>query len=154
MQTNVKRLGKLSLIAVALSGAVVALAAFGGHGRNMGRHMIQAHIDDVLDQLSATPAQRQQISAIETKVLDDVQAQQDTRRALMKELKTQIGSDTVNLAAYDQLVQQQRQAEDAFRADLRTAIQQTHDVLSPAQRSQFAQLKLHHGGPDQEQPVK
>lgn len=113
---------------------------------NLMSQMVSTHVDDVLDKLAASDAQRKTIHAAVDKAIAQLQQnQQDHMAAFEKGL---------SIFAADKLDQQKIAA---FRAEREAAhqkagdaivgaIQTVHDTLTPAQRQQLVSfIQEHHG---------
>jgi protein CpxP len=133
----------LSLTALALV-AFVTLTGFRGCGRPDHRDPAQVaafvtdHLDDVLDDLDATPAQRTQIQAIKDRLLADVQKLQGTRQATHQALLAEWSSDKVDRAKVLALVDQRADEMKALAHEVVDAAIEAHDVLTPEQRAKVA----------------
>ena len=132
--------------AVALA-AVLAVVALGGAG--CGRHehprdpaqvaaFVNARVDDVLDDLDATPDQRTQIHAIAQQLLASAQAvhadHDQTKATILAEWKAEKPDAAKLHALVDARI-------DALRTVAHQAVDsgiQAHDVLTPAQREKLA----------------
>jgi protein CpxP len=130
-------------LAVGLIGSVVGLAGFawghgGCHSGKFFQKMVDAHLEEVLDDLKATPEQRQQITQLKVGLVSDFQAMQDGRKALMTTLAQEFPGDQLNAAAIDSAADPLVKAHDRLRLDLRDAVVQLHGILTPTQRQQLA----------------
>jgi protein CpxP len=134
-------------ILVALSaGALVAVAFVtltGFHGGPF-RHLhdpaeqaafITNRVDDALDDLDATPAQRTQIHAIKDKLVADVQAHRADRQATHQALLDAWKADAPDKAALHALVDQRAAEMTAMAHEAVDAAVQVHDTLTPDQRA-------------------
>jgi len=127
-------------VAVAALGSAVALASFGwhgGHNEKFIRRMVDAHVEETLDRIGATPDQRQKVSAIEDKLLADFQQSRLAHRELLKTLTGQFAQNQMDPAVLDQAFQPMTQAQDQLRAEMRQAIGDVHDLLTPDQRQKL-----------------
>lgn len=146
MRDTLIRTAKISGITLALAGTIVGLAGFGfGHGwgchsEKFLRHMIDAHVEELLDKVDATQAQRQQISGMEERLLGDFKAMREAHRSILEQLVAQFPGDQLDMAALDQAVVPQKQAQEKLRQDLRQSIQDLHGILTPTQRQKLAGL--------------
>lgn len=132
----------------ALAAGFVLLTGF--HGGCTGHHpdparidkMVTAHLDDALDDLKATDAQRAQVLALKDKLLKDVaalrQGQADAKRALV----AQWDSATPDRAAVHALVDARIDAIRAFAHEAADAGLDLHGILTPEQRAQISK-KVH-----------
>src|SRR6266849_3169987 len=139
-----KRIALALGIVGVLGGATAALAAANGHrGRNFQK-MISARVNHMLDEVGATPEQRQTINQVK----DDTIAKLQQKR-----------QQHANEHAYwtKMLTADQRAQDMAATAKeiIIPALVKVHDALTPAQRQKLASMvKSHHpqggfGGPEQ-----
>ncbi len=106
--------------------------------------MVTEHLDEALDQLGATPAQRDQLHAIKDRLLAQAQqlraGQQEARAAVLAEWK----ADRPDAAKLHALVDQRL---DALRAVAHQAVDagiEAHGILTPEQRAKVtARLEKH-----------
>src|SRR5450755_3479793 len=132
-------------LGAALIGSVIGLAGFGwGHGPG-GCHsgkffqrMVDAHLEEVLDDLKATPEQRHQITQLKIGITADFQGMQDSRKALMTTLAQQFPADRLDAATLDSAADPLVKSQDKLRQDIRDAVVQIHGILTPTQRQQLA----------------
>jgi len=145
--------------------AVVALSAF-GPGAGCGRaadpqerlaraqEVISRRVNEVLDELSATPDQRAQILAIKDRALREAQVRfeqnRDQNRADRRWALQQLTSDAPDRAAlYAQLDARADQARVMGRKAIDTLLE-VNAILTPAQRVQLRtmveRLAERHGG--------
>jgi Spy/CpxP family protein refolding chaperone len=113
------------------------------------KHMVTERVDDMLDEISATPAQRDTVHAAVQRAFDAITADDPTGhfdQAL--ELFAADKIDAAKIAA----LQAEHQAKAQKMGDaIVDAITRVHDALTPAQRAQVAELVKqhhmhHHGG--------
>ncbi len=128
-----------------LAGAatVLALAGFGRCGAPHPRDPAQMaafvtdRVDDVLDDLNATDAQRQQIHAIKDRLLAQAAELRKAGEPLHDEVRAQWESTTPDRARLHALVDQHSDAMRAFGHQLVDAGIEVHDVLTPEQRAKL-----------------
>jgi Spy/CpxP family protein refolding chaperone len=134
-------------VVLALVVGVVALTGFGGgcgHHGGPGRDpakvaaFVNGRVDDLLDDVDATPDQRTRIHAIADRMLAEGQAlhadQAETHATLLEQWKAQTPDKAKLHALVDARV-------DAFRKVAHDAVDagvEAHDVLTPAQREKLA----------------
>jgi protein CpxP len=131
--------GALALVAIP---AVVALAAF---RRDTARHgemvhkFIEWRIDQKLDELKATDAQKQQVRAIEADLLQQGMAlkkgNHEFRRALLAELQ----KDNPDPTQVHALVDARAETMKAFADKVTDGVLQARAILTPEQRAQLFQ---------------
>jgi Spy/CpxP family protein refolding chaperone len=144
-RTWFKRIG----LAVAGLGGVTLLAAagFGHRGGFCGAHgdparmerMLGAHLDEVLDELEATPAQREKIAAVKDRLLAKGRALHEERGGAMTELLAQWESPTPDRARVNAIVDERAAGMQAFAHEVADAMVEVHAVLTPEQRAQVAE---------------
>ncbi len=140
----------LSSVAVlaALAAGFVLLTGFrggcGGHHSDPARvdKMVTAHLDDALDDLKATDAQRAQILALKDKLLKDVAALHQGQADAKKALLAQWDSATPDRAAVHALVDARIDALRAFAHEAADAGLDLHGTLTPDQRARISK-KVH-----------
>jgi protein CpxP len=131
-------------LAVGLIGSLVGLAGFawghghGCHGGKFFQKMMDAHLEEVLDDLKATPEQRQQITQLKVGLTSDFQGMQDSRKALLTSLAQQFPSERLDTASLDSAADPLVKSQEKLRQDIREAVVQIHDLLTPTQRQQVA----------------
>ncbi len=135
----------LQLLAAILAISTVVLASgcrSHHHDPASVAKLVNSRVDDLLDDVKASDAQRSQIHAIATKLLTDGQALHANHAEVRKEFLAQFDAPAVDAAKLHALADQR---VDALRAFLHEAIDsgvQAHDLLTPDQRAQLSK-KLH-----------
>lgn len=139
-------IGALGLATIAAG--FVLLSGFRGHG-GCGSHrdpahmhkMIAAHIDDVLDEVKATPEQRARITAIRDRLLAEGKALH-AERDVHQELLAQWDAPSPDMARINGLIDQHGDALKAFVHHVADGLAEVHAVLTPEQRAQISK-KIH-----------
>jgi Spy/CpxP family protein refolding chaperone len=137
---------KKSLTALGTLGAVlVGFVVLSGFGGGCGHHhprdpaevqaAVTAHLDEALDDLDATQAQRDQIHAIKDKLLAKGMALRADHQAVRDEVLAQWKSETPDRAKLHALVDQRIDALRAFAHDAVDAGADVHGILTPDQRA-------------------
>jgi len=143
MNTSLKK--SLTLAAVLTLG-VVALGATGcGHHRPdpaRMEKMVSHQVDDALDDLKATPEQRQKITAAKDRLLASGRALHGDRRATMKEALGLWEAPSFDRARALALVDARIDALRALAHEAVDAATETHATLTPEQRAQVSK-RLH-----------
>ena len=123
--------------------AVIALAGFGRCG-GPDRHdpaqmaaFVTDRVDDMLDDLNATDAQRQQVHAIKDRLLAQGMEMHKDAEPLHGEVKSQWESATPDRARLHALVDQRSDAMRAFAHQAVDAGIEIHDILTPEQRAKL-----------------
>jgi Spy/CpxP family protein refolding chaperone len=142
-RTWFKRIG----VAVLGLGAIGLLGAFRhGHGPGCGpggdpertQRMITHHLDDLLDDVEATPEQRQKITAVKDRLLEKGKALHGGRHEMMGDLLAQWRSPAIDTAAVNAKIDARAQEMQAFAHEAAAALAEVHGVLTPAQREKVA----------------
>ncbi len=138
-----KLFGRFSVALVALV-AVVGLAGFacGHHAHSHDpaqiQKMVNARVDDLLDDVDATPDQRTRIHAIADRMLaaakDAHAGHEQVRATVLGEWR----AETMDRAKLHALVDQRADALRALAHQAVDAAADAHDVLTPAQREKLA----------------
>jgi Spy/CpxP family protein refolding chaperone len=127
-------------------GGLVLLAGFGpggrcgghGHGHGPGAAMLGHHLDDVLDDVEATPEQRQKITAVKDRLLEKGRALHGARRDGMRELLAQWESPTPDAAAVHAHIDARAKEMQAFAHEVADGLAEVHSILTPEQREKIA----------------
>lgn len=140
---------KASALAVLLSGTVIGLAGFGFghfgcHGQKFMKRIADAHVEEVMDKINATPEQRQKVSAMEDKLIGDFKAIRTAHRASLAKVADAFGQDPLDTQVLDAARAQNQQSIEQLQGDIRQTLQDLHEALTPAQRQQLASLVKEH----------
>lgn len=127
-------------IASLLAGATAAVAA-NAHRRGDFQQRFTAHVNRMLDKVNASPEQRQAI----TQVTNDALAQlQQNRQAHAKDRgywMQALTADNLDVAALNAKADEHAQAmADTAKNVIIPAVKKVHDILTPAQRKQLADM--------------
>jgi len=139
---------KRLVIGTAALAAFVLLTGFrggcGGHHPDPARidKMVQARLDDALDDVKATDEQRDRIRAVKDRLLADGQALRGDRRADAREMVSQWDAAQPDAQRLHALVDQRIDAMRRFAHQAVDAGVEIHGILTPEQRSQVSK-KLH-----------
>lgn len=140
------------LLALAGIAGLVGLAGWGRCGPPRSNDpaemaaFVKDRVDDVLDDLSATDAQRQQIHAIEERLLARGAALHQDHDAARAELLAQWQSPNPDRARLHALVDQRVEAMRAFMHEAVDAGVDVHGVLTPEQREKVTKkIERMHG---------
>jgi Spy/CpxP family protein refolding chaperone len=145
MKTTLKAL----LSAAALLTASVALAGLSGchHHRPDPAQLdrkVTHHVEEALDDLKATPQQRQQVLAVKDRLLARGQALRGDHRAVVQEALSLWEAPGFDRARALALVDARVDALRAMAHEAVDAAAEVHDTLTPAQRAQLAtRLRRH-----------
>ena len=135
----------LTALALVLAAAgTLTLTAFRGHHGDPTR-FITNRVEDLLDSVQATDAQRQQILAIKDKLVADLKNLRASHADLHKELLAQWQSDQPDAARVHAIVDERATAMKAFADEFADAMLQVHAILTPDQRAKVtAKIQRHH----------
>ncbi len=130
------------ILSTALALAVLAvgaltLTAFRDHHGGPGgleRHLAK-HLDDLLDDVHATDAQRQQLTALKDKVVADGRALHEQHAGARQELLAQWQADRPDAAKVHALVDARADAMKRMADEVADAVLKAHDILTPDQRA-------------------
>ena len=120
-------------------------------GKAQGKHMkafqekmmsglVNAQVEDVLDQLGASEAERQAARQTRDVVLGALQAARADKDARMDHLASLFRDDTVDRASLQRFRSESDQQVRALMDAVQQAVRRLHDGLSPAHRQQLVQL--------------
>ncbi len=133
-----KKLAKTLLVLAGLAGATLTLAAFRygpGHHPDPSR-FVTNRVEDLLDDVKATDAQRQQITAIEDKVIQDAQAIHQKQKGSHQELLDQWNAAQPDTAKIHALIDAHIEAMRAMAYEAADGVVQAHGILTPEQRAE------------------
>jgi periplasmic protein CpxP/Spy len=134
----------LTLVAVGVGG--LTLTAFRGHHRDPAKmeQAVDRRLSKMLDEVQATDAQRQQITAIKDKVLADGKALRAAHQGSRQQLLALWKSDQPDAAQVHALVDARADAMKKFADEVADAMLQVHGILTPDQRAKVsAKLEQH-----------
>ncbi len=151
-----KRIALALGLAGVLGGATAALAAANGHrGRNF-QQMITARVNRMLDQLDATPEQRQAINAVKDDTIAKLQEKRQQHANEHAYWMQVLSAETVDVSKLNAAADKRAEEMASTAKDvIIPALVKVHDTLTPAQRQKLAEMvKSHHpqggfGGPAQ-----
>lgn len=134
------KLGLLAVLLTAVTGAVVikhrsAHAGWGHHPRAaIMKRIVNAHIDEVLDDAKVNQAQRNTVYAARDRVFNAVESHMRDRKSHTEEVLQLFEADRVEQDKITAL-RSRRTAEMQQLGDVITqALVEVHDVLTPQQR--------------------
>ncbi len=125
----------------------LTLTAFRGphHGDPARMERFVTHrLDDMLDDIRATDAQRQQILAIKDKVVSDAKSLRAGHGDVHQELLALWQSDRPDAARVHAIVDARAASMKKLADEVADAIIQVHDILTPEQRAQIAKKAQRH----------
>jgi Spy/CpxP family protein refolding chaperone len=113
----------------------------GPHGHHDGALMarlVDAHVGEVLDELNATPDQRERVNRIKDRILAEGKALHSGSQGLHQELMGLLQQDQPDAARLHELVDSRAAAFRAFGHKLADGVLELHGVLTPEQRQQLS----------------
>lgn len=116
----------------------------GGHGRDPAAidRMVTSHLEDALDDLDATPAQRAQVMALKDRLLQKGAALRQGGQETKKELVAQWDSAAPDRARVHALIDARIDAMRAFAHEAADGAVDLHGILTPEQRARISK-KVH-----------
>ena len=135
----------LALGVAAMVGGTAVAAGYGHRGQRGER--INAHINHVLDEIDATPQQRQVINQVKDDLMAKFRAKAQQRGQDRAQWISVLTADALDVGKLNAEADRRADEMRAFAKDqLIPALKTVHDVLTPAQRQKLAQLvEQHHG---------
>ncbi|MBI5543550.1 MAG: Spy/CpxP family protein refolding chaperone [Deltaproteobacteria bacterium] len=144
---------KRKLLFVALGIAAIGLLAGFGFGPSMGRgamdpkkldRFVTWRINDVLDDLEATPQQRQQVLALKDRLLAEAKPMHEARAQVHEQLTQMWKSDKPDSRVLHALIDQRVEEFRALAHKAADGAIELHGILSPAQRAELAEKAEEH----------
>ncbi|MFL5319526.1 MAG: Spy/CpxP family protein refolding chaperone [Myxococcaceae bacterium] len=132
---------KSAIVAAVLVGAVsvTMLAGWGRWGGPMDAQKISrivgAHVDNALDEVDATDAQRVKIKALQDQLVQDGIKLRDGNKESRQALVAQWESPTVDRDAVHSIVDKRIDDVRAFAHKVADTFISVHDILTPTQRA-------------------
>jgi len=138
--------------AVTLLTAMAAYAgAFEHGGEKKAYRFISMRIDNALDDVKATDAQRTQVNAIKDDLFEQGKGLKAGMESSRDELKAQWNAPKADPVKVHQIVDERMDALRAFAHKAADGVIKLHDLFTPEQRNQLAKMheQMHehmHGG--------
>jgi periplasmic protein CpxP/Spy len=134
-------------VAVVLGGAVVAWgASSGSHGPERARQFVGWRVDDALDDINATDAQRAKAHALKDRLFDQGMKLRDSKEEIRAALIQQLRSDRPDPAEVHALVDRMVDQVRGFAHQAADAAIEFHQELTPEQRAEvLRRAEQHHG---------
>ena len=140
--------GILTLV-LAAGASFAATGGARGHRLRFMKHMVSARIEDMEDEIDATPQQRAVIEQSKSNVFAAIEARQ-AAKGQRGQLVALLTADKLDTNALYALANSKAQEIQDLAKVVVPEIQKVHDVLTPAQRQQLAakaaELQQHHRG--------
>ncbi len=131
-----------ALALVALAVGALGLTAFRHHGDPST--FVTHRVEDMLDDVHATDAQRQQILAIKDKLLADGKALHASHADVHQQLLAQWQADQPDAAKLHALIDDRAAAMKKFADEVADSLIQVHGILTPDQRAQLTKKMQRH----------
>ncbi len=135
-------------VLLAIAAGFVLLTGFGHCGRDAHadparvERIVTEHLDDALDDLKATDAQRAQVHGLKSQLLQDGQRFAAGQREARKALVAQWDAAQPDAAQVHALVDARMDALRSLAHETADAAIQLHGILTPDQRAQLSK-KIH-----------
>jgi len=140
---------QIGLLLGVLAVAGAAIAAGMHHGRaGFMKDRIDARVHAALDEIQATPQQRQVVEQAENDILTAIQAKAQAHRGAHKALLTAFATDQFDAQALQAFADARAQDVKDVASVVIPSLQKVHDALTPEQRAKIVELvQQHHHGP-------
>jgi Spy/CpxP family protein refolding chaperone len=137
--------GAVAAVSLLGAGAVFASAAVfeGGGPPGAGKkayRFLSMKVDNMLDDVSATPPQRQQINDIKDELFDEGKTLKASMEGTRGELRAQWLAPQVDRTRVHALVDERLDQVRAFAHKAADALIKAHDLFTPDQRQQLSKL--------------
>jgi len=137
--------------ALLTAGALTLTAFHGGpfrHGHDPAEAaaFVTSRVEDALDDLDATPAQRTQVLAIKDRMVAEVQSHRDVRQQTHAAFLAEWNAATPDRAKLHALVDQRAAEMTATAHQAVDAAIEVHDALTPEQRAKVAKKAARFAG--------
>ncbi len=127
-----------ALVAIPTVGAVAWASDGERRGKYFRRH-IDAHLEDVLDDLEATPEQRQTINKAKEQIIAKVETYRTQRKEVRDELLAMLKADRVDTNRLNQLADEKAAEVKNLVSEIIPIVAEVHASLTPAQRQELAE---------------
>jgi protein CpxP len=138
-----------ALVGVAGAGGLGASAwrehgGFRGHRHDpeMVRRFVQFAVNEKLDDVDATPEQREKVKEVTSRLLQEAQALHQAKASLHDQMSELLAQDQPDAARARALVQARVQEFSRFADDATNALLELHRTFTPEQRAKL--LADHH----------
>ena len=139
---------QIGLLVGVLAVAGAAVAAGVHHGRaGFMKDRMDGRIKAAMDEIQATPQQRQVVEQAETEILNAVQAKAQAHKGAHKALLTAFAGDQFDAQALQTFADARAKDVQDIASVVIPSLQKIHDALTPEQRAKLVQLvQEHHRG--------
>lgn len=137
---------KIAVLALAAGGTgmlglgawqVRAHGGFGGHRREMAHKFMEFVVNEKLDQIGATAAQKAKVRAVEDRLIKKGEALRGERESFHRELMAIIEQDNPDPAQIKALAHERIDKLSRFADEAADALVELHGVFTPDQRRQL-----------------
>jgi len=136
---------QIGLLLGVLVFAGAAVAAGIRHGRaGFMKDRIDSRIHAALDEIQATPQQRQVVEQAENDIFNALQAKAQARKGAHQALLTAVTGDQFDAQALQSFADARAQDVKDVAAVIIPSLQKVHDALTPEQRTKLVQLVQEH----------
>ncbi|MFL5369420.1 MAG: Spy/CpxP family protein refolding chaperone [Myxococcales bacterium] len=136
---------KLAFLALVVGFAGAAVAAGVHHGRaGFMKDRIAARVNKALDEIQATPQQREVVEQAENDIVNAIQAKSQARRGTHQALLEAFTADNFDTQAVQAFADARAQDVKDLAAVVIPSLQKVHDALTPEQRAKLGELARKH----------
>jgi Spy/CpxP family protein refolding chaperone len=138
---------KMAVLALATSGAGIfsigawrahAHGGFGGHRDHaMMRKFVDFAVNEKLDEIGATEAQKQKIREVKDRLMKDGRALRESHAALREGVLTLLAQENPDAAQLKALIRERTDAVSHFGDEVADALVDLHATLTPEQRQKL-----------------
>lgn len=135
---------RIALLTAAVSGAgLLGFGAYRVHAHGGFRDHAIAHrfldfmVNEKLDEISATPAQKQKVNEIKERLVRSGHALREARGPMRDEIMSLLEKDRLDAAELKALVHARADEMTRFADEAAEAVAELHAVLTPEQRKQL-----------------
>jgi Spy/CpxP family protein refolding chaperone len=137
-------LAGLGTYAAYAHGGLAGHGRFAGHRHEMAHKFIEFVVNEKLDQVGATDAQKEKVRAVRERLMAQGKALHGDKEALHRELLSILEQDNPDPARIKALAHERIAALSRFADDAADALVEVHGVLTPEQRQKLlADLRTH-----------
>jgi Spy/CpxP family protein refolding chaperone len=137
------------VFATAMLVAGVSVAAgpgFFGKDEARAQRFVSFIVEDTLDELDATPDQREDVQAIKDRLMKKALAMKGQREGVKREVRGILESDKPDGDRLHAIIDEQSRQMTAFGHEVADAALELHAVLDDEQRAELADLMARHEG--------
>jgi periplasmic protein CpxP/Spy len=113
---------------------------FARHSPRLIREFIEFRVDRALEQVAASDEQKRQVQSILARGFDEHASAFETHEALRQQVHELLTAETIDHAAVEALRAEQVQRIDAVSRQLKDAVVEIAELLTPEQRRRLVEL--------------